>query len=159
MGKLRFADNRFDFGPEHPDLEIAKIILARQGADLALTIEQIAQEIWPSEWWLVRGESHGFPAYPYRAKIIRAIKAAVRRLRRAGEKIGSSRGSRNRPSGYYAIANADELADTVRPMLRQAVDMLRTVEKLTGHGYYSHELAGQQRLFKSLNKTIKLHEI
>jgi hypothetical protein len=136
-------DLRFDFAPEHPELEISRIILQHQGAESPITIEAIAQQLWPREWWFVRGESHGFPIYPYRAKIQRAIKAAVRKLRRAGRKIGSARGKQ---AGYYMITSTSDLARTVRPLLEQAIDELRTIEALTGKGHYVAELEGQLRL-------------
>lgn len=77
----------------------------------------------------------------------RELKASVRRLRRAGYKIGSTRGSKVTPPGYYMIETADELAATVRPLFRQAIDQLRTIEALTGKDYFARELAGQMKLF------------
>jgi hypothetical protein len=117
------------------DREIWKVISRRRGAAQAITIEDIARLIWPNEW----SQSEG-----HRASIARGIKASVRRLRRAGFKIGASR---QNPPGFFAITNARELADTVRPLMRQAIDQLQTIESLTGKQYYVRELAGQMRLF------------
>jgi hypothetical protein len=139
---------RFDLGPEHPELEIKRVIAQHVGAEQAITIAGIAQEqrMWPSEWWFVRTESHGFPHYVYRATIQRAIKRAVRRLRRQGVKIASRRGDR---PGYFMIQTPEELAKTVAPLLRQALDELKTIEALTGREYYVRELAGQMKLFQT----------
>lgn len=79
----------------------------------------------------------------------RDLKASVRRLRRAGFKIGSTRGSKTMPPGYYMIETAEELAATVRPLFRQAIDQLRTIEALTGKNYFTRELAGQMKLFEN----------
>jgi len=73
----------------------------------------------------------------------REVKALVRDLRRLGLKIGSKR---TEPYGYYMISTARELASTVAPLLRQAIDELRTIEALTGRGYYTRELEGQLKL-------------
>jgi len=139
-------DLRFKFSPEQPQAEVARVIGLHPGAERAITIEGIAQELWYMEWLVMHNDSTGHPLYPYRKKIQRAVKQCVRNLRRQGMKIASDRGSRGNP-GYYMITNSKELAATVRPMLRQAVDELRTIEALTGKGYYSAELAGQEKLF------------
>ena len=138
---------RFDFSLEHSEQEVGRIIGAHQGAAMAISIESIAQELWPTEWWLISNDPTGHPTYPRRKSIQREIKQCVRNLRRAGIKIASNRGAN---FGYYMITNARELADTVAPMLRQAVDELRTIEALTGKGYYAAELAGQEKLFKTV---------
>jgi hypothetical protein len=140
--------HRFKFRPAGDPVElIEQVIAKRQGARLAISIEEIARELWPYEWSWCVAERNGFPAYPHRAQLQRAIKGAVRELRRQGRKIGSCRGSKVAPAGYYMITTSAELALTVAPLLRQAVDELRTVEALTGRNYYTAELAGQQRLF------------
>jgi len=134
---------RFDLGPEHPEVAIQRLIAEHVGAAQAVTIEAIAVALWPSEWWFVGRESHGMPEYPHRAKLQRVIKKWVRSLRRKGIKIAPCRG---KPPGYYMISNAKELSAAVRPLLRQALDELKTIEALTGKGYYSRELAGQMQL-------------
>jgi len=138
MGELEAVRDimaRGDFALSPADREIARLISTRRGAAQAITIEEIAQLIWPNDWSQSEGE---------RASIARGIKASVRRLRRAGFKIGSSR---QEPPGFFMITNPQELAATVRPLLNQAIDQLRTIEALTGKQYYVRELAGQMRLF------------
>ena len=130
-------DLRFDFSPKHPEIEVQRVIAAHVGELESITIEGISQELWPTEWWFVRGDSKGFPVYPHRKRIQRKLKAIVRKLRRGGCKIASGRGDH---PGYYLISNAKELEATVRPLLRQAIDELRTIEALTGRNYYTGEL-------------------
>lgn len=84
----------------------------------------------------------------------RAIKGVVESLRSAhGLKVGSCRAQPDLQThgvGYYWITNAEELLDTVRPFVRQAVTMLRTADALTGGRYgfarAALERAGQLRL-------------
>lgn len=116
------------------DRQIAQIISAHRGSAQAITIEAIAQSLWLEEWYKHNG----------RQRCERAVKASVRRLRRAGWKIGSRRGEN---PGFFMIQNSRELTDTVRPLFRQFVDMARTIEALTGKQYYARELEGQMRLF------------
>jgi hypothetical protein len=137
-------DLRYEFLLVHPEFAIRDVILLHEGAAQAITIEGIALDIWRTQWGFVRADSKGFPIYPYRKKIQRVVKACVRHLRRMGLKIASGRGAN---AGYYMIQTADELAKTVRPMLNQAIDELKTIEALTGRGYYSAELEGQMALF------------
>lgn len=70
----------------------------------------------------------------------RAIKAAVERLRNAGEPIAARRG---KPSGYYLIRTASEAEAAARPMVLQAVAMLRTARKMLPEHRY-RELVGQE---------------
>jgi hypothetical protein len=65
-------------------------------------------------------------------------------------KVGACRGSRDgkKAVGYYVISTRQELSATVRPLLRQAIDELKTIEALTGRGMYTRELEGQQTLFE-----------
>lgn len=121
------------------DRQVAQVIMCARGARQAITIKQITVEIWPGS--------------PYPAAfqpLARVIKASVRRLRRAGLKIGSARGSRGNPPGYYMIETARELAMTVKPLLDQALDELKTIEALTGNQYYVRELTGQRKLFEQV---------
>ena len=133
------------------DHDIAEIIARRRGAAQAVSIDEITREL------MSRAEESelraGFKPAPTQsmAKLWeRSIKDSVRRLRRAGMKVGACRGSRDgkKAVGYYVISNAQELRATVRPMLRQAIDELRTIEALTGRGMYARELEGQQKLFE-----------
>lgn len=117
---------------DHPDRDV---ILALQefhaGAMRAISIRDLGELLY---------RAYDCAASP------RDLKASVRRLRRAGFKIGSTRGSKTAPPGYYMIETADELAATVRPLFRQAIDQLRTIEALTGKDYFARELAGQMKL-------------
>jgi hypothetical protein len=113
----------------YPAREVGAIILDHRGEANAISIAEIAQMLWTQA-------SH--------AAAERAIKAAVRELRRAGVKVGSRR---TEPVGYFMIQTTQELSATVRPLLRQAVDELRTIEALTGRGFFTAELEGQMRLF------------
>jgi hypothetical protein len=145
--------HRFDFSPQgDPLLLIEGVIAKRRGEALAISIEGIAMELWAYEWSCCVSEKKGFPVYPHRANLQRLIKQAVRALRRKGKKIGSSRGSKHAPPGYYMITTSAELAKTVAPLVRQAIDELGTVEALTGKNFYTAELAGQQRLFAVENR-------
>jgi hypothetical protein len=71
-------------------------------------------------------------------------------------KVGACRGSRDgkKAVGYYVISTRQELSATVRPLLRQAIDELKTIEALTGRGMYTRELEGQERLFESGNREL-----
>lgn len=118
-----------------PETEILLMIYKRVGAHNAITIDEILAALES----LDLSGKHKNNA--------RLVKQVVRDARRRGIKIGSTRGSIENPPGYYTIITADELAATVRPLMRQAVDQLRTIEALTGKGYVVRELAGQMKLF------------
>jgi len=137
------------------DKDIAAIIAKRQGAALAISINDIARQVAGE----LAGEgdvAQGSPSSP--AALLkmweRSIKDSVRRLRRSGMRIGSCRnpkpGTRHPAAGYFVITTADELRSTVRPLLRQAIDELRTIEALTGKGMFAAELEGQARLFEQV---------
>jgi hypothetical protein len=125
------------------DRDIAEIIARRRGAAQAISIEEITRELLTG-----KGESEVGSRESVAKLWERSIKDSVRRLRRAGMKVGACRGSRDgkKAVGYYVISTAGELRATVRPMLRQAIDELKTIEALTGHGFYTRELEGQARL-------------
>ena len=113
-----------NFPPLHRHL--IEILARHLGHDRAVAIRNLGPQLYGD------GDPHD-----------REIKALVRELRRAGLKIGSKR---TEPAGYFMITNARELAATIAPLLRQAIDELRTIEALTGRGYYARELEGQMRL-------------
>jgi hypothetical protein len=141
-------DVRFDLGPEHPSLAIAKLIMERQGAEQAITIESIAKELWPTEWSLTVADSYGKPTYPYRLKLQRAIKQWIADLvNLEGKLIVSNRGARH--PGYYVPVTREEVDQAARTYVRQAVQMLRRARRLTGNERYG-ELAGQLCLIANL---------
>jgi hypothetical protein len=122
--------------PQHAELLMpqdlmvwAAIELPREDGHPA-RIDDLCRSVWPEH---------------SRETARRAVKASVRRLRRAGYKVGSTRGE---DPGLYVIRTSQDLARTVRPLLRQALDQLKTIEALTGKQYYVRELAGQMLLFE-----------
>jgi hypothetical protein len=133
-------DLRFEHGPEHPFLAVRDLILRHVGAAKAITIEGIAQELWPVDWNYVR-QNKNMPEYPHRADLQRQIKEIVRRLRRKDKRIGSSRDS---AGGYYLISNSDELVSTLKPYFDQALSMLETVHEMTGMDLFLPELRGKR---------------
>ena len=135
------------------DRDIAAIIARRRGAAQAISIDEITRELVVQR--KVGADSSSSPA-AFQTLWERSIKDSVRRLRRAGMKVGACRGSRDgkKPVGYYIISTPQELSATVRPLLRQAIDELKTIEALTGRGMYTRELEGQERLFKSGNREL-----
>jgi hypothetical protein len=132
------------------DRDIAAIIARRRGAAQAISIDEITREL------LTQRCTCDLSASNFEELMARSIKDSVRRLRRAGMKVGACRGSRDgkKAVGYYIISTRQELSATVRPLLRQAIDELKTVEALTGRGMYTRELEGQERLFKSGNREL-----
>jgi hypothetical protein len=125
------------------DRDIAGIIARRRGAAQAISIDEITREL------LTQRCTCDVSASNFEELMARSIKDSVRRLRRAGMKVGACRGSRDgkKAVGYYVISTRQELSATVRPLLRQAIDELKTIEALTGRGMYTRELEGQQNLF------------
>ncbi len=130
------------------DRQIAALIAQCRGAARTITITEIAETLWPRDWAGEDRDGARIANEPdlerKRKAISRGIKASVRRLRRAGYKIGSRR---NENPGFFMIQTAKELSETVRPLLHQAVDQLKTIEALTGRQMFARELAGQARLF------------
>jgi hypothetical protein len=135
------------------DRDIAGIIARRRGAPQAISIDEITRELVVQH--KVGADSSSTPA-GFQTLWERSIKDSVRRLRRAGMKVGACRGSRDgkKAVGYYIISTRQELSATVRPLLRQAIDELKTIEALTGRGMYTRELEGQERLFESGNREL-----
>jgi hypothetical protein len=135
------------------DRDIAGIIARRRGAAQAISIDEITRELVVQR--KVGADSSSTPA-GFQTLWERSIKDSVRRLRRAGMKVGACRGSRDgkKAVGYYVISTRQELSATVRPLLRQAIDELKTIEALTGRGMYTRELEGQERLFESGNREL-----
>jgi hypothetical protein len=126
-------------------MAIAEIVMQRQGADQAITIEGIANLLWPCEWWFISNDSTGHPRYPHRANIQRNVKGCIKHLVLTGGRlIVSDRGSRN--PGYYVPVRREEIDRAVKTFVRQAVQMLSRAHKLTGDPRYN-ELAGQATLF------------
>ena len=135
---------RFDLGPEHPAQAIADLILKHQGADQAITIEAIAQTLWPLEWGEIKDDSTGHPTYPHRARLQRNIKGHVADLVNLSDKmIVSNRGAKN--PGYYVPVRKEEINAAERTYVRQAVAMINRARKLTGKSAYK-EMAGQLTL-------------
>jgi len=128
------------------DRDIAAIIARRRGAAQAISIDEITRELLAQ-----RCSGPDLSGSHFEELMERSIKDSVRRLRRAGMKVGACRGSRDgeKAVGYYIISTRQELTATVRPLLRQAIDELKTIEALTGRGMYTRELEGQQRLFET----------
>ena len=135
---------RFDLGPEKPEAAIAELVLKHQGANQAITIEGIAQELWPLEWGHIENDSTGHPIYPLRNRIQRAIKQHVSDLvNYRDQMIVSSRGSKN--PGYFVPVSKEEIDAAERTFVRQAVAMINRARKLTGKSSYK-EMAGQLTL-------------
>ena len=128
------------------DRDIAAIIARRRGAAQAISIDEITRELLAQ-----RCSGPDLSGSNFGELMARSIKDSVRRLRRAGMKVGACRGSRDgkKAVGYYVISTRQELSATVRPLLRQAIDELKTIEALTGRGMYTRELEGQQTLFET----------
>jgi hypothetical protein len=128
------------------DRDIAGIIARRRGAAQAISIDEITRELLAQ-----RCSGPDLSGSNFEELMARSIKDSVRRLRRAGMKVGACRGSRDgkKAVGYYVISTRQELSATVRPLLRQAIDELKTIEALTGRGMYTRELEGQQTLFET----------
>ena len=118
------------------DRRIGNLIALHRGASKAVTIREIGERLWPQEWAVDAA----------RRTVERRIKDSVRTLRRVGVKVGTKRAQLDGPVGIFLIETAAELRATVGPFLRQALDELKTVEALTGKGYYSSELEGQMKL-------------
>jgi hypothetical protein len=136
---------RYNLGPGDPEMAIAEIVMQRKGADQAITIEGIANLLWPNAWWFISNDSTGHPRYPHRAKIQRNVKGCISHLVRTGDRmIVSNRGASN--PGYYVPVRREEVDRAVRTFVRQAVQMLSRAHKLTGDPRYN-ELAGQATLF------------
>jgi len=133
------------------DRDIAGIIARRRGAAQAISIDEITRELLAQ-----RCSGPDLSGSNFEELMARSIKDSVRRLRRAGMKVGACRGSRDgkKAVGYYVISTRQELSATVRPLLRQAIDELKTIEALTGRGMYTRELEGQERLFESGNREL-----
>jgi len=133
------------------DRDIAAIIARRRGAAQAISIDEITRELLAQ-----RCSGPDLSGSNFEELMARSIKDSVRRLRRAGMKVGACRGSRDgkKAVGYYVISTRQELSATVRPLLRQAIDELKTIEALTGRGMYTRELEGQERLFESGNREL-----
>jgi len=75
---------------------------------------------------------------------MRQMKSMIHRLREKGWKIGTSR--RANDPGIFMIRTIKELNEVVRHYLRQAIEELRIIERLTGRGHYTVELG--RRLVK-----------
>lgn len=132
---------RFKLGPDNPSLAIAQLILTHQGAEQAITIEAIAKNLWPTEWGYIEDDSTGHPTYPNRVKIQRAIKQHVADLvNLEGNIIVANRGSKT--PGYYVPTTKKEVDRAIQTGLRQAVNMIRRMRRLSGNPRYD-ELAGQ----------------
>jgi len=145
---------RFKLGPDDPVTAIAKLVLAHQGADQAITIEGIAQELWPVEWGYIEDDSTGHPTYPHRARLQRNIKQYIADLVNLGDKmIVSNRGSRN--PGYYVPTTQKEIDAAERTFVRQAVAMINRARKLTGKPAYK-EMAGQLTLMAKVPANAEL---
>lgn len=120
----------------HHDRKLGNLLARHRGAANAVTIREIGERLWPQEWAVDAA----------RRNVERRIKDSVRTLRRVGVKVGTKRTQLDGPAGIFLIETAAELRATVGPFLRQALDELKTVEALTGKGYYSLELEGQMKL-------------
>lgn len=80
----------------------------------------------------------------------RAVKAMVSNLRlNFRVQIGSSRDSE--AGGYYVIATAEEARDTVRPLISQALAMLKVARIMLGR-HAMNEIFGQLRLKLGLDQ-------
>jgi hypothetical protein len=136
---------RFNLGPSDPQLAIAKLILNHhQGADAAITIKGIAEELWPTEWWFIKNDSTGHPTYPLRAKRQRDIKGWISDLVTVSkEMIVSNRG--HKTPGYYVPVTQEEIDAAALTFLRQALKMILRANALKKSARYQ-ELAGQLTL-------------
>jgi CelD/BcsL family acetyltransferase involved in cellulose biosynthesis len=142
--KVLQPDLRFQHGPENPFLAVKELIAKHVGAAKAVSIERIAQELWPVEWNYTHLDKN-MPEYPHRAEIQRLVKKIVQQLRRKDKRMGSARAGKNGPPGYYRISTDQELVDTLKPFFRQALTMLRTVHEMTGMDLFIPELTGKLR--------------
>jgi hypothetical protein len=148
--------HRFDFRPKDPALLIEQVIAKHVGADNAISMEGIGQEVWRYHWSCNVAGKHGFPVYPHRENCRRLIRETVRELRRQGKQVGSSRGTKTKPPGYFMIVNHDELVDTVRTKYHQVLDELETIEALTGKDFNSSLLATEFAEFSAGKKIEEL---
>lgn len=74
----------------------------------------------------------------------REVKGIIERLRLDRRlAIGSSR---KKPSGYYICKSTEEVDNTIQPMFRQAIQMLRVVRAVAGKERL-REWMGQARLW------------
>lgn len=145
--KVFKPDLRFDFSPADTLGAVKALIEKHVGASQAITIEQIALELWAHEWMYVRPDSRT-PDYIYRVRIQRLIKDTVRHLRLSGVRIGACRGSKNFPSGYFLISSAAEQEMSLKPLFSQAVDQLRTCSAMTGCDFGVPQLMANRHLLR-----------
>ena len=145
-------DLRFDFGPLKPEEAILALILKDHvGAAKAITIEGIAEALWPTGWWFARLDGRLRSEYPYREKLQRKIKAVVAKLKRKHAPfLGVCRSAEDYPPGYYWCQTDTEIVDSLMPYAAQGVSMIENVAKITKQDWLVPELRDRLKTLKGL---------
>lgn len=150
--KVLQPELRFDFGPKDPAQAILDLVRKEHlGASAAISIEQIAEKLWYSEWWYARLDGKQRSYYPHREPIQRLVKKACLQLKREHKPwFGVCRGSKNDPPGYFWIQNDTELVTSLFPYASQGVSMIETIAEITKdrEGWFIPELRARLKALK-----------